>query len=267
MAKKKADLKAKAKRQKVFLAVGGVLLLGLLAFQVPRTMKMLNAQSQSTASSGTTSTTTTTAGSTPLAPPTLDGSATAGTSSSGATPAASSATSVDGVSDPSNPLPPNAGQLVSFSKFKSKDPFHQQITDCATSVSADPAASADTAGTNCAPRSTSGTSKPGSSTVPSTIVVSSKPAARGSTSVSAKPTKATISVNGLPSTVSVNASFPSGAPVFTLVSLTRRAAKIGILGGSYENGAGAVTLAKGKTVTLMNTADGSRYVLRLLAVE
>jgi hypothetical protein len=266
MAKKKADLKAKAKRQKVFLAVGGVLLLGLLAFQVPRTMKMLNAQNQSTASSSSTSTTSTTAGSTPLAPPTLDGSATAGTSSSGATSAASSATSADGVSDPSNPLPPNAGQLVSFSTFKGKDPFHQQITDCATSVSADPAASADTAAAGCA-SSTAGSPKPGSNKKPSAIGVSSKPVARGSTFVPVKVTKATISVNGIPSVVSVDGSFPSGTPVFTLVSLTRSAAKVGVLGGSYENGAATVTLAKGKTVTLMNTADGRRYVLRLLAVE
>jgi hypothetical protein len=266
MAKKKADLKAKAKRQKIFLAVGGVLLLGLLAFQVPRTMKMLKPQNQSAASSSTTSTTSTTAGSTPLAPPTLDGSATAGTSSPSATSAASSATSADGVSDPSNPLPPNAGQLVSFSKFKSKDPFHQQISDCA-SASADPAASAETGATNCASPSTSGSSKPGSSKQPSTIGISSQPVAQGSTSVPVKVTTATISVNGIPSTVSVDGSFPSGTPVFTLVSLTRSAAKVGIVGGSYENGAATVTLAKGKTVTLMNTADGRRYVLRLLAVE
>ena len=265
MAKKKADLKAKAKRQKIFLAVGGVLLLGLLAFQVPRTMKMLKAQNQSTESSNSTSTTSTTAGSTPLAPPTLDGSATGGTSSSGATSAASSATSADGVSDPSNPLPPNAGQLVSFSKFKSKDPFHQQITDCASAASADPAVTADTAA--CASPSTSGSSKPGSSKKSSTIGISSQPVAHRSTFVPVKVTKATISVNGIPSTVSVDGSFPSGTPVFTLVSLTRSAAKVGVLGGSYENGAATVTLAKGKTVTLMNTADGRRYVLRLLAVE
>ena len=39
---KKIDPKAKAKRQKIFAAIGGVILLGLLAFQVPRTMKMLH---------------------------------------------------------------------------------------------------------------------------------------------------------------------------------------------------------------------------------
>jgi hypothetical protein len=63
--------------------------------------------------------------------------------------------------------------------------------------------------------------------------------------------------------VSVSKSFPTGSPVFTLVSVTRTAAKIGIAGGSYESGAATVTLAKGKSVTLMNTADGTRYVLRL----
>jgi len=53
--------------------------------------------------------------------------------------------------------------------------------------------------------------------------------------------------------------------VFTLVSLTRSAAKIGIAGGSYENGAATVNLPKGKTVTLMNTADGTRYTLRFVS--
>ena len=43
MAKKHVDpLKAKAKKQKIILAVLGVLFIGLLAFQVPRVMKQLN---------------------------------------------------------------------------------------------------------------------------------------------------------------------------------------------------------------------------------
>jgi hypothetical protein len=65
--------------------------------------------------------------------------------------------------------------------------------------------------------------------------------------------------------VAVGGSFPSAAPVFTLVSLTRSAAKIGIAGGSYESGAATVNLPKGKTVTLMNTADGTRYTLRFVS--
>jgi hypothetical protein len=80
-----------------------------------------------------------------------------------------------------------------------------------------------------------------------------------------KAKQATISVNGIAGAVTVGGSFPTSAPVFTLVSLTRTSAKIGIAGGSYENGAATVTLVKGKTVTLMNTADGARYTLRLLS--
>jgi len=80
-----------------------------------------------------------------------------------------------------------------------------------------------------------------------------------------KATKVTISVNGVASTVAVGSSFPAGAPVFTLVSLASTAAKIGIVGGSYENGAATVTLKRGKTVTLLNTADGTRYSLRFVS--
>jgi hypothetical protein len=254
MAKKKFDAKAKAKRQKMIAAVGGVLLLGLLVFQVPRTMKMLK-QNQGTSSSSSAATTTTAApGSTPLAPPALDGSATSGVPGASAT-----ATSADGVNDPSNPLPPAAGQLVSFSKFKSKDPFHQQITDCGTSAGS----SSDSSGSSgCAavtPKASVKTTKK-SGTLVIAKGVTAKPAA------SAKVTKATITVNGVATSVAVGSSFPAGSPVFTLVSLTPRAAKIGIAGGSYENGAATVTLAKGKTITLMNTADGTRYALRLVAV-
>ena len=254
MAKKKFDPKAKAKRQKVMLAVGSVLLLALLAFQVPRTMKMMKSPTASSSSSPST-TTTSAAGSTPLAPPSLDGSSTAATSGSGA--ASTASTSTDGVSDPSNPLPPNSGQLVSFSKFKSKDPFHQQISDCTAESSGPGGCGSSTTSASSKPASTQ---KPGSSSAPSSLVVTS-----GSKPIAVKAKQATISVNGIAGAVTVGGSFPASAPVFTLVSLTRTSAKIGIAGGSYENGAATVTLVKGKTVTLMNTANGARYTLRLLS--
>jgi hypothetical protein len=271
MAKKKFDPKAKAKRQKVLVAVGGVLLLGVLAFQVPRTMKMLKQQNGTASSTpATTTTSSTTAGSTPLAPPSLGGSAAAPASASVPGGGSVAATSADGVTDPSNPLPPSAGQLVSFSNFKGKDPFHQQIaSDCAS----DPASGAPAA---CASASTSGSAASSSSATSSSDgQATKKSAATGLTGtklavaapklVAAKPTTAMISVNGATETVSVGNSFPSSSPVFTLVSVTTGAAKIGIAGGSYANGAQTVTVKKGKTVTLMNTADGTRYVLRLVA--
>jgi hypothetical protein len=262
MAKKKFDPKAKAKRQKMMAAIGGVLLLGLLAFQVPRTMKMLK-QNQGTPSSSTAATSTTsTPGSTPLAPPALDGSSAAPTSS-GTPIASASATSADGVVDPSNPLPPSAGQLVSFSEFQSKDPFHQQIADCA---SASGSSSSSTVSSPCASVAKAAAKSASKKTPAAALAVSAKAAPGTPAAAPANVSKATITVNGIAGIVSVGSSFPASSPVFTLVSLTPRAAKIGIAGGSYENGAATVTLAKGKTVTLMNTADGTRYLLRLVAV-
>jgi hypothetical protein len=258
MAKKKFDPKAKAKRQKMIAAVGGVLLLGLLAFQVPRTMKMLK-QNQGTSSSSSSATSTTAApGSTPLAPPALGGSAT-----SGASVASATATSVDGVNDPSNPLPPAAGQLVSFSKFQSKDPFHQQITNCESGADSGSGSGGSSACASVTKAAATKTPAPGGAV--SAKAATAQPAAAGF--APAKVTNATIAVNGIANKVSVGSSFPASSPVFTLVSLTPRAAKIGIAGGNYENGAATVTLAKGKTLTLMNTADGTRYVLRLVAVS
>jgi hypothetical protein len=258
MAKKKHDPKAKAKRQKVIAAVGGVLLLGVLAIQVPRTLKMMNPQGQSAQSSSPSTTTSTTSGTPALAPPSLDGSTGAPSSASGASQASVAVTTADGISDPAGPLPPDAGQLVSFSQFKSKDPFKQQIsTACGATSSQAP-------GVVCASGSSGSqtTAKSGTAKMTSGLTSPAKPAKKLSF---AKATTATVSVNGVKSTVSVGKSFPAAAPVFSLVSLAGGSAKIGIAGGSYESGAATVTLTKGKTVTLLNTADGTRYVLRLVA--
>ena len=89
---KKIDPKAKAKRQKIYAGIGGVILLAVLAFQVPRTLKLLhqsNANASSATSSSSSTTTPTTTG--PIVPPSLGGG--------NATPTAS-AVSADGVSDP-----------------------------------------------------------------------------------------------------------------------------------------------------------------------
>ena len=83
----------------------------------------------------------------------------------------------------------------------------------------------------------------------------------------AAPTSAVISVNGAAQTVQVGATFPTPDPAFKLVSLSKQGAKIGIAGGSLQDGKAAVTLRKGKPLTLMNTADGTRYVLRLVSVK
>jgi hypothetical protein len=83
------------------------------------------------------------------------------------------------------------------------------------------------------------------------------------------PGSAVISVNGTLYTVATKTDFPqptstNPAPaLFHLVSVTAHTATISIVGGSYSTGAQTVTLKENKPVTLMNTADGTRYRLIL----
>jgi hypothetical protein len=262
MAKKVDPLKEKAARQKKIAIAGGVLLLALLAFQVPRTMKMLNNSGTVTTSASTTTSSSSTPGSTPLAPPTLDGGSAAAASASSATggnSGPSADTSADGVQDPSTPLPADSGQLISFNRFKSKDPFAQQITDCGTG----PCAASAPAST-VSPSTSGTTSGGGTGSSAGTGSGSGSTGSAAGTASAQKVTTATISVNGTVETVTVGKSFPAADPAFVLVALTRKQAMIGVSGGSLENGADAVGLRLGKTLTLQNTADGTRYVLKLL---
>jgi hypothetical protein len=52
-----------------------------------------------------------------------------------------------------------------------------------------------------------------------------------------------------------------------LRSLTRKSARIAVAGGSLSDGSPTVTLRLGKTLTLQNTADGTRYALILVSVS
>ena len=85
----------------------------------------------------------------------------------------------------------------------------------------------------------------------------------------ANPTIATISVNGASEDVQTGGTFPKAAaqPFFRLVSLGSSSVKIGIAGGSLADGDQTVTLVKGKTLTLMNTADGTKYALQLVGLK
>jgi len=248
---KKIDPKAKAKRQKIYAAVGGVILLGVLAFQVPRTMKMLHPSTESSSSS-TPASTTTTPTSSPIAAPSLSGG--------NITASATSSPGGDGLADTDAVPAPASGQLLAFGLFRTKDPFRQQLS-----------ANGPTGSTGI---STAGAEKP-KPKVPKpqgpTGTLGVTPGAGTTSSTPAPvrvvPTSAVISVNGSPETVQVGGTFPSSDPLFKLVSLTAKTAKVGIAGGSLESGAAAVTLQKNKPVTLLNTADGTRYVLRLLSIS
>src|SRR4029079_2936562 len=81
-----------------------------------------------------------------------------------------------------------------------------------------------------------------------------------------KPTTAVIAVNGVRETVELKSAFPAADKVFELRSIGANEIKVGIAGGSLTGGAQAVTLKKGKKVTLVNTADGTRYELVLVSL-
>jgi hypothetical protein len=244
MAKKVLDAKAKEKRQKVIAAVLAVAFLAVAAFQFPRMMKMMH----------------------PKAPegPTVIPTASAPPPNS-PLPASLGGTGVAqpaSATSPSTGLPaPSAGQLVAFDRFASKNPFVQQVDTCGSSGCPSAGSAAKT------PRSSASTGKKrtGTATV-APAPPAPKPTPTAAT-VPAAPTQAVISVNGTKETVAPGAEFPASSPTFVLRSLARKSAKIAVAGGSLSDGSPTVTLRLGKTLTLQNTADGTRYVLILVSVS
>jgi hypothetical protein len=231
---RKVDLKAKAKRQKIIAAVGAVILLGVLAIQVPRTMKMLNAQAPAPPAASATPT----SGDPSVLP--TPGSV-GGTTTTPAAGDGSGGTLIDSDVAPT----PEAGQLVSFGRFQSKDPFKQQI---------DLDAAGEGGGGEEEPAEPGAPAKPGGMTPGKP----GEPAAAAGTAV--------ISVNGVEEVVAVKAEFPKDAPVFRLASIAGGKARIGIAGGAFASGSPTLTLEQGTPITLVNTADGVRYELELISV-
>ena len=252
MAKKKIDLKAKAKRQKIIAGVGGVILLGVLAFQVPRTMKMLNPPTDSSSSSSSAPATTTSSTAAPIAAPSLAGG--------NATAAPAAAPGGDGLTDPDAVPTPASGQLLAFGLFRSKDPFVQQLKVGATG-------SSDTAGGTAAAGPSGAKGTTGASGVAPSGNISSGGSLSAPAASRAAVSTAVISINGAPESVRLGGQFPAAKPVFKLVSLTKTGAKVGIAGGTLQSGDATVALTKNKPVTLLNTSDGQRYVLRLVSVS
>ena len=241
MAVKKRDVldpKARAARQKKIAAVGGVLLLALLAYQVPKTLKLLHPKPIQHVHYAAAPATPGAATPVPTTPATPTGA-----------PAAAASSNSDAlvVNADLSPMPLD-GQLTSFTLFTSKDPFQQQAT---TGSAAGTSSSSGSSGSSPKKRQ-------GGSAVPQ---------GSGSTPPAPAPVSAVLSVNGVEEPVNVNSDFPAAAPLFHLVSLTATSAKLSIAGGSLASGAPTVTLHLGKPVTLMNTADGTRYKLLLVSTS
>ncbi len=242
---------AKKKKQAIVL---GVLFLAVLAFQGPRTLKMLNRPSPTAAPAAPAPVTP--AATTPGAPAAT--AAAAGTT--GQTVSASVGADSLVVNADLQPAPLE-GQLPDLTSFSTKDPFVPQggdkITVAAPSTSGKSGKAGKSGSTGADKASGGGTGETGSGGA----VTPSKP----SLPAAPTPTSAVLSVNGVQETVNVNGDFPASSPLFHLVSLTAKSAKISIAGGSLATGAPAVTIQIGKPTTLMNTADGTRFVIVLVS--
>jgi hypothetical protein len=159
----------------------------------------------------------------------------------------------------------HAGQLASLSaSFRTKDPFRQLI-DPNPLPAAPPAARLASAAKTANPSRPAATLKVVRNATPA--AKPSAPAAPAAHKVVLPFLSAVISVNETSGLVGVHTNFPTAAPLFHLLSLTKTTAKISVAGGSLASGAPTLTLHLDKPVTLANTADGTRYRLVLVSTS
>jgi len=259
--KKKLDpIKQREKRVKIAAIVGVVLFLAIAAYEVPSMLAVMNKKPPpgSTIDNGPSSVL-----------PNISGGATA-------SPTASTGELVN------TDVPPSSGegQLVSFSVFQTKNPFTPQVssapstpdsgatTPAAPTTAGKQGADVPTTTTPTAPTtSTPSTTTPAGSVVPPAPTPPSTTTPTTTTPTSTTPVQPTvaISVNGTVSRVASQGTFPTGAPVFRLVSWSKGVAQIGIVGGSYATGDATIALHQGVAVTLENQTDGKRYKIELLS--
>ena len=250
-ARKRVDpLKAKEAKQKK-IAIGGMAVLCLLlVIQGPKTLKLLKGPEPTPVAAP--------APATPAAP--APGTA---APAPGASEAATDAVDLALVADSDASPVAGEGQLVTFERFASKDPFVPQ----AVVVPSAPAPPAPVEEAKPAPNA------PGDGSKPVDGGFTPTPAPDGSAGPPAPAAPAlasltSISINGAAEDVAAEGSFPADQPTFVLVSLAEdgKSVEIGIAGGTYANGGETIELKLGKPLMLQNTADGTRYELELLAV-
>ena len=236
------NLRAEKDRRTKKVAIAlSVVLVAVLAFEVPKMMHNGSASSSPPAATTTTGTDTTATPST-----------TPGTTAPGASTAVTGGLTTASMKLPnSDALPARSqGTLYSFSHFTGKNPFAQQLSNVSP-------ASAQTTGA-LTPSVSGGSS--GSS-------AGSSSAHRQTGRTLAASGAARISVNGQVQVVRVGASFPSSNPLFRLVGASNGGVRIGIANGSYSSGAHTISLTLGRSLTLVDTADGIRYKIRLLSAS
>ena len=237
MASRVNTAKAKEKKQKIIAAVGGVLLLALLAYQVPKLMK--HGQHAPVPQSGNPSATasTTTPGST--AAPTATGTA---------------------------QLTASNTKLASFTLFSSKDPFVPRVSDkipSSTPATSTPAATTPPAASTSTPKG----SGPMFGTVDGPATATPSPTGGTTAAPSSQLPGATLKLNGTKIRVQLGQAFPKNQPIFRLAGIKKGSVRIALVKGGLADGTSAVTLAKRHPLTLVNTADNKRWTIVLLSAN
>jgi hypothetical protein len=252
--------KKRARRQKQILAVGTVVLLAVLGFQLPKLRGGHGAQA--------------------IAP--------VGTTTS-SLPVASPLASAGALHDTDRiEVEHDTSQLLAFGLFKSKDPFVQQLSPTAAAAPIPtpaapaaivPAPSKSASAGGEAPSGTpaqSSTAPPAPSVITTPVISPATPAAPVPLTPAPTPTPAApppepasvpISTNGVCEQVALKGTFPATENTFLLVEIAKngKSVKIAIAGGSYDSGQATATVKLGEKLTLVNTSDDSRYVIVLEA--
>jgi len=248
----------RVRRQKIFIAVGSVLLLAILGFELPKVMGGKK-----------------------------DAEAVATAAAPAVTPGAAPVTPVSKLPNTDQVVVQrDSNQLISFGLFKSKDPFVQQLSTTPAGAEQPGATPSAPAGSTGAPATTAPSSSPaGTSSPPTPAVVppgvvvtptqtptpggsgltGTSPSTTSPTAPAPAPTDALIATNGVCERISVEATFPSDENIFRLVSIAKdgKSVEVGIVGGSFDNGHPTAMLKVGEKITLVNTADGTRYEIVL----
>jgi hypothetical protein len=236
MAAENPRKKAKERRQKLIAAGGAVVLLALLAFEGPGTLKRLHGSKTPT----------------PIAI-----STTPSTSSAQVGSAAGAHLIDTAIHASAGP-----GQLRAFTLFTSKDPFAQQIdSEAAASGPAGTASSQGAGPTPSQPVAQPPKTKPAAfGAAPPVVQIG-----RGPKAARVIRPGIVISMNGVRIRIATGESFPSGDPIFWLVSFKPGRARLGVTGGSFADGSRTVLLVRGKTLTLLNTTASTSYKLKLVS--
>lgn len=216
------------RRSKIMLGVVGVVFLGVMGLQLP---KLLHP-----------------GGGTPPLP-------------------AASPTAVAGAADPAalaSAAAPASGQLVRFSRFAPKDPFHALVSSGVTGATGAASSATPTTATKPAPAPKPSIPAKKTTTTPS-VTFSVTPTA----TTPAKPTgplvpAALLLVDGKKQVLALTTAFPRRHPLFRVVAVGQNAVWIRLIGGTLSNGAQTLKLVRGRKVTLVNTTAGTRFVLALV---